>query len=355
MNNTKRKKVLFFLFGGCGGAERMTINIGKTLPHEEYEVKFVVCGRDKKILDFIPSKYAVIRIPWHNIYVFPRLRIGMVIFMEKPDMVFSSSTGLNIRLLQVAKFLNVRCIVRHDNMIQYFSAKAQRAISKYYRFAYRVIAQQEEMQHDLIKLTGTDDKHIVCLHNPVDVATIQSKIDVSSPYPKDGSINYLWVGNYLPSKGHDVLAEAFKIVHSRNHNTHLYFVGQIVESFPNYIKTKKIVEEAGISDYVHFMGYQSNPYQWMKYCDCFVLPSRIEGLPNVLLEAMYLGRPVVATLCIPVIDRMVKEGYNGYKVQPEQPEEMAKAMEKALHLRNFKCLFEMASPNNFKQLFNYDI
>ena len=74
-----KKKVLFFLFGGCGGAERMTINIGKMLHRDRYEIKFVVCGRLDKIYDFIPKEYEVIRIHWHNIYVFPRLRIGRVL------------------------------------------------------------------------------------------------------------------------------------------------------------------------------------------------------------------------------------------------------------------------------------
>ena len=89
----------------------------------------------------------------------------------------------------------------------------------------------------------------------------------------------------------------------------------------------------------------------MKYCDCFVLPSRIEGLPNVLIEAMYIGKPVVASVCIPVIDRMVENGYNGYKVQPEQPEQMATAMEKALLLKNFQMTFHLAEPKDFVKLF----
>ena len=75
-------------------------------------------------------------------------------------------------------------------------------------------------------------------------------------------------------------------------------------------------------------------------------------LPNVLLEAMYLKRPVVATVCIPVIDRMVQEGVNGYKVLPEQPEAMADAMAKALNLKDCKMTFPLASAKDFIKLFN---
>ena len=346
-----KKKVLFFLFGGCGGAERMTINIGKMLHRNRYDVKFVICGTLDKIYDFVPAEYEVIRIPWHNIYVFPRLRIGRVLLKEKPDFVFASSSALNILLLQIAWLLKIKCIVRHDNMLRFYGKNMQRNIQRWYKTAYRVIAQQEEMQQELIGLIGTDENQVVCLHNPVDTKLIDSLKDEGNPYPQDDSINYLWVANYLPTKGHDILAEAFKIVHERNHKTHLYFVGNTKDSLPNYIKTKAIVHEAHIEDYVHFVGQQANPYKWMAHCDCFVLPSRIEGLPNVLLEAMYLQRPVVASVCIPVIDRMVEEGYDGYKVKPESPVEMAEAMEKALQLQDFKMTFQLATQDDFIKLF----
>lgn len=347
----EKVKVLFFLFGGVGGAERMTVNIAKMLPRNMYVVKFVVCGRMTSIIRFIPSEYEVKRIPWHNIHCFPRIRLANVILQERPDFVFSSTVVLNILLLQIAKILQVKCIVRNDCMVQFVNVVTQKKMAKTYKSAYRIIAQQEEMQQDLIDLIGTDNQHVVCLHNPLDLDNILPKLKEPSPYPNDDSINYLLVGNYLPVKGHDIIAEAFKIVHERNPKTHLYFVGNIVETFPNYIKTKQIVEEANLKDYVHFVGYQINPYKWLKYCDCFVLASRLEGLPNVLLEAMYLKRPVVASVCIPVIDRIVEEGYNGYKVKPEQPEAMAQAMEKALFLKDFEMTFKLADREDFVSLF----
>lgn len=346
-----KRKVLFFLFGGVGGAERMTLTIAKMLPLERYEVKFVVCGRLKDIYNFLPAGYDVLTIEWHNIHVFPRIRLANVIHKEKPDFVYSSTMQLNVLLLQAAHWMQVKCIVRNDNMLDYVSDSMKRRLAKYYPLAHRVIAQQEEMQAELIDLLHSDTSQVVCLHNPLDVKLILSKIDEPSPYPAGNAINYLWVGNYLPTKGHDLLAQAFAIVHSRRPETHLYFVGNIVETFPNYQKTKRIVTEAGLTDFVHFVGQQSNPYKWMKYCDCFVLPSRKEGLPNVLLEAMFLRRPVVASVCVPVIDRMVKDGINGYKVKPEAVEDMAIAMEKSLALEHPEPIFQSSTEEDFVKLF----
>lgn len=70
-----------------------------------------------------------------------------------------------------------------------------------------------------------------------------------------------------------------------------------------------------------------------KNANCFVLPSRVEGLPNSLVDAMFLCRPVVATRCIPMIERMVEEGVNGYTVPVGDIELMADAMIKAINLK----------------------
>lgn len=113
-----------------------------------------------------------------------------------------------------------------------------------------------------------------------------------------------------------------------------------------------LVKDKGLQDYIHFVGYDDNPYRWMKFCDCFVLPSRIEGLPNVLVEAMYLGRPVVATKCIPFISRMVDDGNNGIICETENPQALANAMIKAVDLKNFKMTYKPSTADDFIKIFN---
>ena len=82
------------------------------------------------------------------------------------------------------------------------------------------------------------------------------------------------------------------------------------------------------------------------------MPSRTEGLPNALIEAMYLERPVVATLCIPIIGRIVKNGINGYLAESENVTSLVSCMEKAVHLRKCKLTYNPSSPNDFLRLFN---
>ena len=258
---------------------------------------------------------------------------------------------LNIRVLIASKLMGVKCIVRNDNYLEIVGKRTRWELQHVYPFAYRIIAQQKEMAEDIIRGLNLNPEKVVVLHNPLNTDKIDGLSQAPSPYPYDDSINYLWIGNLLRTKGHDVLVKAFKKVHEANEKTHLYLVGitppdtSFRDSVYNYVKENNLLE------YVHFMGFQENPYNYIKHCDCYVLPSRIEGLPNSLIEAMYLKRPVVATRCIPIISRMIKEGYNGYTVEPENPKQMAEAMQKALALTDFKMVYEPTPPAKFIELF----
>ena len=81
------------------------------------------------------------------------------------------------------------------------------------------------------------------------------------------------------------------------------------------------------------------------------MPSRFEGLPNSLIDAMYLGKPVVATRCIPVIDRIVKNDYNGIVVESENIDALAEGMKKATLLKDFEMTYHSATNEDFISLF----
>lgn len=351
MTFSHKKKVLFFLPGGVGGAERMTLTIGSMLPQDEYEVKFVVVGRKTDIFKILPKEDNVIHLKIHNKYCAPITRMMAIMIREKPLFTFCSVMYLNIRVLIASKLMGVKCIVRNDNYLNMAGKRTRWEMKHVYPFAYRIIAQQEEMAENLIQGLNLNSEKVVVCHNPLNTENIDQLAKVPSPYPQDDSINYLWVGNFLKSKGHDILAKAFKLVHEANPKTHLYFIGIKPPNTTFYDSVYNYVKENNLLDCVHFMGFQDNPYNYMKHCDCYVLPSRIEGLPNSLIEAMYLERPVVATRCTPIITRMIKEGVNGYTTEVENVELLAKKMQEALLLTNTKMIYKPSEPKTFIELF----
>lgn len=350
-----KKKVLFFLPSSVGGAERMTITMAKMLPSDTFEVKFVVVHRNLgAILNFIPDTYEVIHIPVYNIYCFSTFRIFNVIRKEKPYAVFSSLLYLNARVIIAAKLFGCRVVVRNNIDIGKTTSKSAPLLVKLtYRWADMVVAQQDEMRNEIVAFTGLPEGKVRTINNPLDVEFIQNKLKEQSPFDDiNGQIKYVCVGRFSPQKGQDVIVKAFKSVRSKLSNAHLYLVGKydLNSSYDKDVKT--FIDNNHMNEYVHMVGFQNNPYKWVKYCDYYVMPSRLEGLPNSLIDAMYIGKPVVATTCIPVIERIVKDGYNGVLVEADNCESLANGMLNVLCLKDFKMTYQPAESKDVIALFS---
>lgn len=349
----KKKKVLFFTPSTCGGAERMTITIAKMLPQDEFEVKFVIVDRTMgDIVRFIPTNFSTSLLKIRGIWDFCIFRIGNLIRKEKPYAVFASLMYLSARVIWVSKLFGVKSIVRNNIDLLKALPKNRLFAKLSYRWADYIIAQQDEMREGIIKFTHASPRKVITLHNPIDTTLIDDKAKVTSPYNKqDKSTKYVLTARIHRSKGQDILIRAFEIAHHAIPNSRLYLVGKYDQNDPYYQELKKLVDEKGLSDWVFFTGFDDNPYKWVANADCYVMPSRKEGLPNSLIDAMYLGKPVVATTCIPVVSRIVNNKYNGILVAPEDIEAMADAMQKALRLTDFKMTYIGANKESFIELF----
>lgn len=350
-----RRKTIFFLPARAGGAERMGITIAKMLDTELFDVKFVlVCNEVESIINFIPENYEVIHLRVHNIWDFTVLRIAKLVRKEKPDAVYGCMCYLNTHVIFGTKlaFTKSKIIVRNDNQSSYFGAFKQFLMRISYPFADTIIAQQDEMKQDIVSNLRVDKQKVVVLQNPIDIQSIKEKSTDASPYAKtDTNIKYVQVGRISKDKGQDVLLKAFKIVHDRNSNTRLDIIGLYSEQDSYYQEQIEYIKSQKLDDCVRLVGFDNNPYRWIKNADCFILTSRKEGLPNALIEAMYIGTPVVATTCIPIIARIVLHNYNGILVEVDDVDGIAKAMKDALNLKDYCFTYKPATKQDFVNLF----
>jgi glycosyltransferase involved in cell wall biosynthesis len=92
---------------------------------------------------------------------------------------------------------------------------------------------------------------------------------------------------------------------------------------------EELARQLGIQEGVVFAGVRADIPQILRHCYCFVLPSRWEGLPNALLEAMACGLPCVATR-VSGSEDVIEDGVNGLLVPPEQPEALCEALRRML-------------------------
>lgn len=351
----KKKKLLVFLQSGVGGAERVSVTIGKNLDRNKFDVSFCLIGDETdglSIEGFIPPNYSIIRLS--GIKGFRAVvRYWKVLREEKPDIVFSSIMHANTKLLACSLLLKkTKFVVRNNNYLYTLSKQQLLLLKIFFRFADAVIAQTQEMAFELVNRLRLPKEKVFVLQNPIDKQNIDEKKDFPSPF--DGRSNPIYVacGRFHPVKGFDILIEAFALVLQRQPNAELHILGKITnECEPFYQKILSLSKELEISQKVFFDGFQTNPYVYIKNASCFVLSSRNEGLPNVLIESLYLGTPVAATKCIPVIERIVHDGQDGFLAETENVESLANAMYEASLLGRVESSYQAAKLDEFQRLF----
>jgi len=135
----------------------------------------------------------------------------------------------------------------------------------------------------------------------------------------------LAVGNLYPVKGHRVLLEAFAILRDRHPAAHLAIAGrgQLADEMKAWARLQ------GLGDRIHFLGLRSDVPNLLAGADLFVLPSLSEGLPLALLEAMFAGRPIVAT-SVGEVPAALGGGEAGILVEPGDPGALSAALDRLL-------------------------
>lgn len=127
-------------------------------------------------------------------------------------------------------------------------------------------------------------------------------------------------------KGHDLLIAAFNWLHKQRDDLHLLIVGDSPvghEDFKTELVTR--IEEQGLSERVHWVGYQNNVTAYYQAMDVLALPSRSEGLPRTIIEALGMGIPIVATDVGGVREILTSEDL-GMVVPPDDVESLSHAL-----------------------------
>jgi len=166
---------------------------------------------------------------------------------------------------------------------------------------------------------GVDRK----LYRPQSKSESRLRLGITADEP-----TVVFIGNLKPVKGLDQLLKAFKELHGRNQNVRLHIIGR----GPLESDLRKQSINLGLEEQVRFEGEQSpvEVARWMSAADVLCLPSINEGVPNVLLEAMACGTPVVASR-VGGIPEIVDRGRCGFLVKPGFPDKLAEALEKSLN------------------------
>lgn len=318
-----------------GGAERMLFNIIRSLDSNHTKHLFVTSNDEvpEVYIDDVETIYARKK---HAIQAFPLLLKELRFF--KPHYVFTTSSNVGYMLILAKKVLGakfsvfIRCAVSPSEI--YNSGFKSRMLRKVIRMTYNstdlIISQTEKMRADLINSYSLRPKKVKTIRNIIDKEFIkkQAQKDVDSEMSSD-NYNVVAAGALYSVKGFDILIDAIAPL-LNDSKKHLYILGEerYEKGYKEFLQNK--INRLGVTSNIHLLGHKTNPYPYLAMADLFVMASRKEGYPNVVLESLALGTPVVATNVVD-FSGVIFNGLNGFTVQKESMEELRSGIEKAFH------------------------
>jgi glycosyltransferase involved in cell wall biosynthesis len=281
-----------------GGAERVIVTLAKFLDRQRFRVTLaVVDTRGAVMRDDIPADVNFIDLGARRVrYSLPR--IVALMWRIKPDVMFSTLGHLNVALAMVRFLLprSVRTVARETTVIscslQYLRRRAfwETLYRRFYRRHDQVICQSHYMRDDLVRNYGFPRERSRVIHNPVDVDRIRQLATqpVTFAAGAPAVVNLVAAGRLDMEKAFDVLIDSLALLDRPE--VHLTLLGQ--GSLEGALRQRAL--DRGLAGRVHFAGFQANPFAWFARADALVLSSLYEGFPNVVLEALACGTPVIA-------------------------------------------------------------
>ena len=150
-----------------------------------------------------------------------------------------------------------------------------------------------------------------------DPVIARKQLGLSPDWPVVGS-----VGRFGPVKGYDTFLEAAALLRARQPKVQFLLVGEGGEE----VRLKRLAEQLRIEDRILFLGWQHDIPEILSALDLFVLPSRNEGMSRTLVQAMAMGKPIVATR-VGGVPEVLGEGEAGLLVPPDDPVQLSQAIE----------------------------
>jgi glycosyltransferase involved in cell wall biosynthesis len=308
---------LFLITGSLfsGGAEKRVIELANFFNSTGTKVYLGVLNYDRKYLNKINKNISVInlKIFGKSIYgLVPVIKILYYNFKIDFNVIFSNLYRTNSYLLLIKYFFpNIKIItsIVTDPFIH-----KNRYLSKFYYLSNIIITNASKNVDHINEYFNVPKNNIIFIPNGVDLNKISILKNEFTPTKKQINplkFNLLYVGSLRKIKGVDILIRAFALV-KEEIDCNLIIVGN-----GNYEqKLKKYVRQLKIEGHVKFLGEKINPYPYFKFADIFILASRNEGMPNVLLEAMACKLPVISTNTGLGVTDIIQDGFNGIFAKP---------------------------------------
>ncbi len=351
-----------------GGAQKVFVELFCYLQSQQRNVQLVCLDRQGELLERLDGVPGVEYFHHHRHRPGVWVRLGQLLRLRRwvrdkgVRTLYSTLTGMNLFVVLCFWFdRRVRIVLREANALENLNHPLKLlAMRLLYRRADRIICTSEYVRQQMLARGIGTARCLEFIPNPVDVERIHMLASRSIPAPlppvwqdskhtgKDGKQvagkpltrkRIVSVGRLVPAKGMDILITAMSSALIRQQASLI-----IIGDGPERERLQQLVRELELQDTVYLLGYQANPYPYMKAADLFVMASRWEGYVNTLVEAMALNLPIVATDCRSGPGDLLKSGLGMQLVPPGDADQLGRAIEAALEesaAPDYKALLEM--------------
>ena len=321
-----RKRILFVTYAiSGGGSEKRLASILRGLDRNKFEPHLCVFSLSGKEAAVVPADIPLypLKTALHPASLFLTWKLFRLIRELKPDKVFSVLWSVNIIAAAAALSAGVPFILNEattpsESIKRYALPQIRKKlIAFFYGRSQAVIAVSEYAKQDLERKFGVPPEKIVTVHNGVAAADIESAADAYDP----GSAGHILAcGGLNWWKNYSLLIKAA----AGMPGVRLVILGR----GPLEERLRNEAAAAGVD--LVLPGHKENPYPYFKNAAALVLTSKYEGFPNVLLEAMACGTPVVSVDCPGGIREIIEDGISGLIAPQDDPASLRGALARVI-------------------------
>ena len=353
MEKTQKRLILFMPSMDGGGVEKNLVIITNFL--SKYIKNLVLITFDDGFNNKFSKKIKIIYLKKKTDKKYSKyFKYFICLFFLSKEVLKNSDTSVisfqaNIYTIILSMFLRFDLIIRSNaSPSGYTKSFIKKYLFKiFFHYPKSIIVNSLDFKKEIDKEFGITS---TLIYNPLNQKEIIIKSKKKINYKlfnKKKSLKLINISRFTDQKDHLTLLKAFKRIH-KNIDVELLIIGYGV----NKNKINNFINENNLSKKIKILGFQENPYKFIKRSDVFILTSRFEGLPNVLLESLVLKKFIISSNCPTGPREILDNGKFGFLFKTQGYKKLSELI---LKYENNKDKYKNNIQLGYNSLYRFDL